>query len=1543
MKLLLLEKNRILKTQLPSVIEGNYWITDEEHKNLVNVEARIDRWIIKSNSEVKLVAGESDTATNKYEDEMELFPHMMYYILNTNNDTLYKIYCDPDYDDTFRQFKFSYDVLDEFIIGNSRKSTLGISENIDVDCTFEYFAKNQISIEYKNNHFFIKNLNPRLSMYVNDTICEEKLLENGELVFIEGLKFCFIGDYFLINKPEEATVNALKFFAVEAPTMDDYDFSNRPENYVELFKKEDYFQRPPRINKSIETKEIKIDPAPQSQNGEEMPFIFTMGTMLTMGATSMLTGLTAVAKISSGEATVKQQLPSLITCGAMLIGMILFPIIRSIYTKFRRKKKEKLRQKTYRAYLQEKKKEILDEINYQQQVLLENNLSPIDCSKVILNKERNLWERKLDNDDFLCVRLGLGTLKPRIVIKAPEEHFMVEKDDLIEEMHKTVEALKDMENVPIVIDLKERICSAFIGEFPYVSQFIDNIMLELLTTHTYDLLKIVVLTNEANEHVWEKYKNTPYLWNNEKTIRFIGSNSDDIMEISNYLTEVYNARTEFIQADSLKESNFKSVKPYYLIITDSMDSIENLNIINTILGNKTNYGFSLLINTDKIDSLPNQCSLFVNLEPNNCAVYEQQLIANRQISFKPDPNCIDLDVCIRKICNIPVDIADGKFLLPPSYDFLQMYDVGNVNQLNSINRWKDNNIINSLQAPIGINEQGELFKLDIHEKYHGPHGLVAGMTGAGKSEWLITYILSMSINYHPDEVQFVLIDYKGGGLAGVFENRETGFKLPHLAGTITNLDVVEINRALASIRSELKRRQQMFNAARDKLNESTIDIYKYQRLYREGKVEEPMSHLIIISDEFAELKAQQPEFMGELISTARIGRSLGVHLILATQKPSGVVDDQIWSNAKFRACLKVQDKSDSNDMLKRPDAAMIKEPGRFFLQVGFNEYFAKGQAAYAGGPYYESDKRKMIVDTSVEFVNELGYRYKIIETKRNIVEAVHKGDELPNILAYIKETADKTETHVRKLWLDRIPNVIYHDSLKTKYGYKKEEFNINPIIGEYDAPELQEQGLLTLKLTEEGNALFYGISGSGKENLLCNLIYSLILNYTVNEINLYILDFGAEILMAFRNAPHVGDILRSGDDEKITNLFKLLRNTLEERKNLFQEYNGDIKTYSTTSGKTVPNMVIVINNMENFLEFYPDFMEELVGLTRDGSKYGILFIGTTNGVNNVRLKLAQNYPIQIALQLKDKYDYTSVLGNTGGIVPSKVKGRGLVKVHNKIYEFQSAYVTDESKQIEFIKKFSKELKDSTLDRAKRIPILPKIVNYDFVDDSITDLSKVPIAVSKDTLEIIPFDLISKEGVLVSSNDFDLLIPFTESLLYLLGTYKNTNVFVIDATASLENVSKNVKYFSNNFESVVTDLNKFISSIDPTTSANYANTLFVFLGLNNIMSSLDATMKKDFQTNLLKIDKINKFNIILIDQVADIKKLEFDSWYKDTINATRGIWLGNGIDNQFSLKLTRVTRELREDIPEGFGYIIEKGKPYLAKLINIKESDFNEQQ
>ena len=227
--------------------------------------------------------------------------------------------------------------------------------------------------------------------------------------------------------------------------------------------------------------------------------------------------------------------------------------------------------------------------------------------------------------------------------------------------------------------------------------------------------------------------------------------------------------------------------------------------------------FGLIIINDGISKLPNECNHFLTADGKNSAIITNELNEKNQTKFVMDEfNNINLPLLCEKLSNIPIKRDSVLNDLTESIGFLEMNKVGRVEQLNILDRWEKSNPVNSLSVPIGIRTDGEIFTLDLHEKFHGPHGLIAGMTGSGKSEFIITYILSMCINFSPDEVSFVLIDYKGGGLTGAFENKLTGVKLPHLAGTITNLDKAEtandakianaaLARALARLKAASKR------------------------------------------------------------------------------------------------------------------------------------------------------------------------------------------------------------------------------------------------------------------------------------------------------------------------------------------------------------------------------------------------------------------------------------------------------------------------------------------------------------------------------------------------------------------------------------------------------------------------------------------------------------------------------------------------------------------------------------------------------------------
>ena len=864
MKVLLIKNGRIYHYSLPKEVKNNFWITDidsyDNLRNLINVEADQGKWVLASNYETHIVD------VQNMHDRVYLTEYQFYTIKNDSEKNYYYLYAIPDIEASYVAYN---------IVSNGG---LLIGSNDTNDIIYHHVLVSDLhaKLDYNSGLWQITDNNAPTGVYVNNAkVVGSKILKYGDIIFIAGLKIIVMNNFLLINSIKNSVrvaSNILRVKPRDVYTINETALKDEELNRT-LYAKEEYFYRSPRFIEDIYKETVEIDNPPSKINQEDQSLILTYGPMFTMALTSFTTAFTTINNISNGTTTWKQSLPSLITAGSMFLSMLIWPLS--------------------------------------------------ECANIIMRKKSNLWERNINQEDFLALRLGLGNTPIFADIKYSRESFSMEEDELKNKISEIVDERKLLKNVPITVSLTEKNITSIIGNYGLLHEFFKGMLLQLITFQSYEFLKIVVLTNSENASNFDYLRNIPYLFDDERQMRFFAENLDETKEISLYLERIFQDRKTV-------NKKFGETPPYYLILTDNYHMYREIEIIKDILDSPNNYGFSLIIFSEKLQNLPSECKNFINVNKERSGIFESEISVGNQKEFQTEfCDNIDVDECIRRISNIPIEFADAEKALPNSISFLGMYNVGKVEQLNVLQRYQRNNSQKSLAVPIGIEKSGTLLKLDLHEKYHGPHGLIAGMTGSGKSEFIITYVLSMSTNFSPNDVAFILIDYKGGGLAGAFENRETGVSLPHLAGTITNLDVSEMNRSLSSIQSELRRRQQLFNEARDKLGESTVDIYKYQKFFKEGKVQEPVPHLFIISDEFAELKSQQPEFMDQLISTARIGRSLGVHLILATQKPSGVVNDQIWSNSRFRVCLKVQEKGDSNEMIKTPDAAFLKQPGRF--------------------------------------------------------------------------------------------------------------------------------------------------------------------------------------------------------------------------------------------------------------------------------------------------------------------------------------------------------------------------------------------------------------------------------------------------------------------------------------------------------------------------------------------------------------------------------------------------------------------------------------
>ena len=410
----------------------------------------------------------------------------------------------------------------------------------------------------------------------------------------------------------------------------------------------------------------------------------------------------------------------------------------------------------------------------QAQILRDTNLNINGCINLL--NSPNYWNREIKDEDFLIVRTGIGNVDAKIKISAPDKHFTLEEDALMEKVYDVVNSSRTLENVPVNFNFVTNRVSAIVSNASYGEKFVNSIIMQLATLHSCQDLKLVFLINyDEDNYDWEYAKYLPHVFNDDKTKRYFANTYDEMKSVSSDLENIFKERQEIKKAGEEKEKDvvedsaiYKAFEPYYVLITNDIFLSKSLPIFEKIMNANENYGFSIMFVNQSMNKLPKRCNSFIALAENSGCILERDI--NSQVNFTPEYlEGVDIRAVCNKLNNIPVLSADIMSSLPTSISFLEVFGASKIEQLNILNRWKVNDPTLSLKAPIGVHASGEQFFLDLHEKVHGPHGLIAGSTGSGKSEFIMTYILSLAVNYHPDEVQFVLIDYKGGGLAGAFE------------------------------------------------------------------------------------------------------------------------------------------------------------------------------------------------------------------------------------------------------------------------------------------------------------------------------------------------------------------------------------------------------------------------------------------------------------------------------------------------------------------------------------------------------------------------------------------------------------------------------------------------------------------------------------------------------------------------------------------------------------------------------------------------------
>lgn len=882
-------------------------------------------------------------------------------------------------------------VFQKYDIRANSQITIGKSDANDI----QYDVLNLVSREHAvirrdGNRFFLEDKSTN-GVYLNDVRMKEpKQLEFGDYIDIYGLSIVYLDGMIAVNTGDaNVRINEQKLYEYVEPQSQ--------EEVLDAEKRQKIlYHRSPRQIYKIDDEVIEIEAPPQPKIPNSKPLSMIIGPSLTM-ALPMIFGclLTIFGSRSSGRSGIFMYTGIITAVSSALIGII-WTLVNLRYEKRKSAHEELHRFDAYHQYLVEIANSIKEKYEKSTASLRKLYISSEEGSTYDA-KNQLLWNRNKDHRDFLSHRLGIGDMLFPITINIPKERFTLLPDDLAQKPSVIQESYKYLHQVPICIDLMEhRLIGVVGGEGKSGAvDVMHNLVAQIAVSNCYTDVKMAFIYDEHVEGAesWEYLKWFPHVWSEDKKTRFVAGSKSKMGDVLYEITRVLRMRMEEKGNRSAKNVVYK---PYYVLFISDSELLEGELITKYIFNLEENYGITTVILTDSYDNLPNACDYIIQNDNAFKGMYGIADDMEDRVAINFDfVHNIQLERLARTLSDIEVSEIETGGDIPNSLTFFDMFGIRSLDELHVIDNWKKNRTYESMKALVGQKAGGTPMYLDVHEKYHGPHGLVAGTTGSGKSETLQTYILSLAIQYSPYDVGFFLIDYKGGGMANLFDG------LPHMIGQISNLSGNQVKRAMVAIKSENMNRQRIFN------EHGVNNINLYTRLYKNNEATIPVPHLFIVIDEFAELKREEPDFMKELISVAQVGRSLGVHLILATQKPSGTVDDNIWSNSKFRLCLRVQDRQDSTDMLHRPDAAYITQAGRCYMQVGNDELFELFQSGWSGATYDENsgslkaDIAHMVSDTGKAAV--IGNRTKLKQKEAarrqwigSLVELVRAvGTEIP--------------------------------------------------------------------------------------------------------------------------------------------------------------------------------------------------------------------------------------------------------------------------------------------------------------------------------------------------------------------------------------------------------------------------------------------------------------------------------------------------------------------------------------------------------------------
>jgi DNA segregation ATPase FtsK/SpoIIIE, S-DNA-T family len=860
---------------------------------------------------------------------------------------------------------------------------------------------------------------------------------------------------------------------------------------------------------------------------------------------------------------------------------------------------------------------------------------PATVLTIASGPRRRLWERRRSDPDYLLLRVGTADLPSPVVLEDPTK----------DEHRRSV--TWDIPDAPVTVPLAGRGVLGVAGPGDMPRSVGRWLLAQAATLHSPNDLQLCVLTDSAGAHSWDWVRWLPHARpaDGQNANVLVGNDAETVAarigELLGAVTARQKARREAGGPVAFRQG-------HTIMILDGSRRLRSMPGIIQLLREGPEVGvYAICLDADE-RLLPAECQAVAVLDPDGLRVQQTGEPTVRRVR----PDHVTTSWCNRLARGLaPVrDVSDDEEAagLPESSRLLDVLNLEPPTAAALASLWRSGG--RSTVAVVGESFDGP-FGIDLRRD--GPHGLIAGTTGSGKSELLQTIVASLAAVNRPDAMTFVLVDYKGG----------SAFKdcvhLPHTVGMVTDLDTHLVERALESLSAELTRREHMLAAIGAK------DIEDYTEAVDRGAGAPPLPRLLLVIDEFASMARDLPDFVTGLVNIAQRGRSLGIHLILATQRPSGVVSAEIRANTNLRIALRVTDPVESSDVIDAPDAARISKttPGRAYVRLGHSS-LVPFQAGRVGGrrPGAVGEVTRPPWVARLDWP-QLGQRV----LTRPEGPAVREEDitDLKVLVDAIKEANQALRLPAQHSpWLPALPPSLLLSDLSVPEPARGELPPVPYAVD--DLPSLQEQRAAVIELSSFGHMLVAGAPRTGRSQLLRTIAGSIAGRVSAADVHIYGIDCGNGALLALTRLPHTGAVVSRTETERATRLLGRLAQEVARRQELLAVGGFADCTEQRAASEPeqrLPHLVVLLDRWEGFLTSLGeigsgDLTDLVYKLISEGASAGVHLV-ITGDQKVVGGRIGSMTENKIAFRLADRTDFTMIGVNARKVPEDLPPGRAL--------------------------------------------------------------------------------------------------------------------------------------------------------------------------------------------------------------------------------------------------------------------------------------------